>query len=416
MFDPATFATATERADAMAERARLLQSEQARLDSEQAELVLELEQQRATGSSPFRDSEAFVRNAIGCSSATARARVRTFRQLFFLPAMRQALADGRVTFDHVKYLAQHADSPNRDQVLDQQAELTHWALDLSADAYRERLATWARDLDEQRTADLSEAERKRARRRVLRNRTRDGLNRTVLELDDETDALVWGAVKGVAREMQHADKQAKLPYEQQRSRQQYLADAFAEVAHRSAGADAMTKHKARPVILAITEMSVLWDQLRVNGVCELEDGTQLTGAQLRKLACEADIIPIVLSGDGVPLDMGRMARLATYKQRLALRALHPTCAVEGCNVPFEWCDIHHLKPWERGGHTDLDNLVPLCGYHHSWVHDLDGNVTMELLPDRTLRLPNFPVRPCRRRREPLVERLKRPPDLVGARR
>jgi hypothetical protein len=151
------------------------------------------------------------------------------------------------------------------------------------------------------------------------------------------------------------------------------------------------------------------------GVCELEDGTQLTGAQLRKLACEADVIPIVLSGDGVPLDMGRLARLATYSQRLALRALHATCAVESCDVEFDWCEIHHLRPWQRGGLTDLDNLVPLCWYHHTWVHDLDGNVTMELLPDRTLRLPDHPLTPCRRRRESLVDRLKRPPDPVGAR-
>ncbi|HYF47302.1 MAG TPA: HNH endonuclease, partial [Acidimicrobiales bacterium] len=160
---------------------------------------------------------------------------------------------------------------------------------------------------------------------------------------------------------------------------------------------------------------VLWDQLRVNGVCELDDGTQLTGAELRRLACEADIIPIVLSGDGVPLDVGRTFRLATYWQRLALRALHATCAVEGCDVPFDQCEVHHLRPWEKGGRTDLDNLVPLCSYHHTWVHDLDGNVVLELLPDRTLRLPGFPVRPCAARRRRLVDRLKAPPDLVGTR-
>ena len=84
-------------------------------------------------------------------------------------------------------------------------------------------------------------------------------------------------------------------------------------------------------------------------------------------------------------------------------------------MAFEWCEIHHLKPWERNGNTDLDNLVPLCSYHHTWVHDLDGNVIMELQPDRTLRLPKLAMRPCRRRRVPLVERLKRPPDLVPAR-
>ena len=45
-----------------------------------------------------------------------------------------------------------------------------------------------------------------------------------------------------------------------------------ELARRSGAADVITKHKARPTILAMTEMSVLWDQLRVKGYCELEDG------------------------------------------------------------------------------------------------------------------------------------------------
>jgi Domain of unknown function (DUF222)/HNH endonuclease len=416
MFDPSTFVTSSERTDHLARRARELQARQVDLDAALAELVLEVEAMRALGSSVFRDTEAFLRNATGMARSSARTRVQAFRQLVVLPTMGDLLAQGKVSFDHVRALAEHADSPNRDAVIDDEAGLARWALELSADAYRERLATWARDLDEQRLAGLSHHERQRARRRVLRSRTRDGLRRTVLELDDESDALVYGALRGVVREMRDADRKAKVPHDRQRTTQQYLADAAREVAHRSAGADVITKHKARPVILAITEMSVLWDQLRVNGVCELDDGTQLTGAQLRKLACEADIIPIVLSGDGVPLDMGRVARLATYKQRLALRALHPTCAVEGCDMEFDRCEIHHLKPWERGGLTNLDNLVPLCAYHHTWIHDLDGNVTMELLPDRTLRLPGFPIPPCRRRRQPLVQRLKRPPDLVGARR
>ena len=31
--------------------------------------------------------------------------------------------------------------------------------------------------------------------------------------------------------------------------------------------------------------------------------------------------------------------IATYKQRLALRAMHPTCAVEGCDMDYDWCEM-----------------------------------------------------------------------------
>ncbi|HYF47335.1 MAG TPA: DUF222 domain-containing protein [Acidimicrobiales bacterium] len=415
MFDQTGFAASVERAEGLTVDATALQARQAGLDAEQAELVLEFERLRADGVASFRDAEAFLRNATGMARSTAHTRVRAFRQLLVLPTMRHALHAGTVTFDHVRALADHADSPNRDAVVDEEAQLTAWAAELPADAFRERLASWIRDLDEQRLAGLTEHERQVTRRRVVRSRTKDGLRRTVLELDDESDAVVYGALRDIVKEMRRNDRAAKLPPDQRRTTGQYFADAARDLAHRSRAADIITKHRARPTILAITEMSVLWDQLRVNGVCELDDGTQLTGAQLRRLACEADIIPIVLSGDGVPFDAGRTFRLATYRQRLLLRTVHPTCAVEGCDVPFDDCEIHHLHPWERGGRTDLDNLVPLCGYHHTWVHDLDGNVTMELLPDRTLRLPGLPLEPCPRRRNPLVERLKHPSDRVPAR-
>jgi hypothetical protein len=415
VFDPQHFRTSVERAEELTARAAELQLRQAEVDAGQAELVLEFERLRDEGVTSFRDTEAFLRNATGMGRSTARTRVQAFRQLVVLPTMRQALNDATVTFDHVRALAEHADSPNRDKVLDHEAELTEWAIGVPADAYRERLAGWIRDVDELRLAGLGTHERQRTRRRVLRSRTKDGLRRTVLELDDESDAVVYGALRDIVKELRRNDRTADLPPERRRITGQYFADAFGELAHRSRGADILTKHKARPTILAITEMSVLWDQLRVAGVCELDDGTQITGAQLRQMACEADIIPIVLSGDGVPLDAARTFRLATYRQRLLLRTVHPCCAVEGCDIPFDDCEIHHLHPWEQGGRTDLDNLVPLCRYHHTWVHDLDGNVTMELLPDRTLRLPGFPVKPCPRRRRPLVERLKHPPDLVPTR-
>jgi hypothetical protein len=276
------------------------------------------------------------------------------------------------------------------------------------------MAEWARDLDEQRQAGLSDHQRQRARRRIRRGRSPDGLRRTTLDLDDESDAIVYGALRDIVAEMNRADRAADLPPEQQRTGPQKWADAAAELARRARAADVITKHKARPVILALTDASALWDQLRVRGYCELEDGTKLTSRQLRRLACEADIIPMVLDTNGVCLDMGDTVRLATYQQRLALHALHPTCAAEGCDLDFNWCEIHHLHPWQHGGRTDLDNLVPLCSYHHHLIHDHD--LTVELQPDRTLRLCGLEITPVPRRRHRLLaQRGLRPPDLVPAR-
>jgi hypothetical protein len=106
------------------------------------------------------------------------------------------------------------------------------------------------------------------------------------------------------------------------------------------------------------------------GGATLDEGVRISASEARRLACEAAIIPAVLSGDPVPLDLGRKQRLHTYHQRLALALTHDTCAVTGCDRPFAWCDIHHhQKSWAAGGNTDLDNGLPLCGYHHNRAHD-----------------------------------------------
>ena len=399
---------------ALADRAKGLQERRDRLDAEEAEMLIEIEVLRAKGRDYFRDTAAWLRQNTGIARSTARTRTHVARQLALLPEARVAWGQGRIGFDHARVLADHADSPHRDNLLDQQDEIVGWAVALPADVFRERMGDWARDLDEVRDAGLSPVEQQRRRRRLIRSRTKDGLRRTVVELDDESDAVFYGAVRDAAAEMQRADRKAKLPLDRQRPFRQLLADAVVEVARRSRGADVITKHRARPVILALTEMSVLWDQLRVRGWCQLDDGTRLTAAQIRRLACEADIIPMVLDDHGVPMDVGRTVRLATYKQRLALRVLHPTCAAEGCDVEFDWCEIHHLRPWEQGGPTDLDNLVALCSYHHHWVHEC--GLEPEVRPDRTLRFVPFPLTPAPQRRRPRDLTMgNAPPDLVPAR-
>ena len=98
-------------------------------------------------------------------------------------------------------------------------------------------------------------------------------------------------------------------------------------------------------------------------------GDRVTAAQARRLACTAQIIPAVLGGRSVPLDLGRARRLFSPAQRLAMGVRDTTCRAEGCDVPSTWCEAHHLNPWEHGGRTDLDDGVLLCSHHHHRVHD-----------------------------------------------
>jgi len=106
----------------------------------------------------------------------------------------------------------------------------------------------------------------------------------------------------------------------------------------------------------------------------LDAGTKISAGQARRLACGAGLVPAVLGGGSEPLDLGMSRRLFTGHQRRALRLKHDTCAAEGCERPFAWCDLHHRHPWSRGGPTDLDNAIPLCGHHHRRAHDQAFNL------------------------------------------
>ncbi len=117
---------------------------------------------------------------------------------------------------------------------------------------------------------------------------------------------------------------------------------------------------------------------------ETGSGQPVPPATVRRVGCDADITPIVVDSDGVVVDVGRSVRTATARQRSVLRAMHRCCVHPDCTVGFDHCDIHHVTPWQQGGATDVDNLVPMCVIHHHRVHE--GGWTLTLQPDRSIEL------------------------------
>jgi hypothetical protein len=96
----------------------------------------------------------------------------------------------------------------------------------------------------------------------------------------------------------------------------------------------------------------------------------ISAGQVRRLACTAGIIPVVLGGDSEILDLGRTRRLFSPAQRKAMAVRDQHCRAEGCTIPAAWCEAHHAgQPWARGGRTDLADGVLLCSWHHHRAHD-----------------------------------------------
>ncbi|MDR7255452.1 hypothetical protein J2X46_004459 [Nocardioides sp. BE266] len=101
----------------------------------------------------------------------------------------------------------------------------------------------------------------------------------------------------------------------------------------------------------------------------LDDGSRMSAGQARRLACEAGIIPVVLDGHSIPLDLGRSRRLFTKAQRIALGLRDGGCTARGCETTASGCHAHHDDPWSRGGLTDLALGRLLCPRHHRLAHD-----------------------------------------------
>lgn len=120
-------------------------------------------------------------------------------------------------------------------------------------------------------------------------------------------------------------------------------------------------------VLVTIDLDALTSQLAGVGLVGEEP---ITAAQARRLACTAQIVPVVLGGMSEVLDLGRRSRLFSPAQRKAMAVRDKRCRAEGCTVPAAWCEAHHAtKPWAHGGSTDLADGVLLCSWHHHRAHD-----------------------------------------------
>jgi hypothetical protein len=103
------------------------------------------------------------------------------------------------------------------------------------------------------------------------------------------------------------------------------------------------------------------------GTGDLVYGDRLSASAVRRLACDAGILPIVLGSDSRPLDVGTEQRFVTEAMRLALNARDKGCVI--CGAPPIQCDAHHIVHWAVGGPTSLDNLVLMCKHDHRDTHN-----------------------------------------------
>ena len=291
------------------------------------------------------------------------------------PALADAVDAGTVPVESANFIvtALEEASPRADPDQFREAEraLVDFARNNPADIVRKLAIRWRDALDEDGIEPREEVlvGRRGLRRSILPN----GMKRYRLDLDPlsaaHLDAAIDAAVGAVLRAPRFdthpsGDGLEQLPDSRTLSR--IGADAIVHLArHANACTNTKVPTPAATIVVRMTLQSLLdgLGEARIDGIEQ-----PISAETARRLAADAQIIPVVLGGESEVLDLGRAKRLYSQAQRIALAERDDGCAWRNCHHPPSYTEAHHLKWWQHGGETNLDNGILLCSMHHHRIH------------------------------------------------
>lgn len=212
---------------------------------------------------------------------------------------------------------------------------------------------------DEKPKDSDEKELAKPLRELHIVRRRDGRYGLSGELDAETGSLLRTVLSPLAKPRPAEDGQRDPRPAAERN-----GDALAvvlEFVQRSG--DLPVEGGERPTVIVTVDYESLRGSVEAR---DLVSDTTLTAGQLRRIACDAEVLPALLGSDSEVLDLGRSQRLVNRAQRRALILRDKGCI--RCGRPPKWCQAHHVWHWIDGGPTDLGNLCLLCSECHRLVH------------------------------------------------
>ncbi|HEU5038885.1 MAG TPA: DUF222 domain-containing protein [Nocardioides sp.] len=384
-----------------------LERMRARLDAARVEVAGRLEHTGAAGEVGWASTKDFLTTVSGGRKGAGGGLLRLAAGLEALPEVRRALAEGWLSADKARVIAARVGQlPRVEQVrraaarslLDKARELDATDLDRSWSAVVAELDPDGTLLGHEE--DLPREERAARNARFL-GFTPDEMGGVWIkgyadaESVEEVRAALLplaaplasepGACGGVPGDLAAGRRGTPCPdpgcAHDGRDPREFGArmwDALVELCRRAQTVDVLpATHGARPRLTVSVDLEDLRAGLGAAG--KLPGDQSLSAAAVRRLACDADLIPLVLGSRGQVLDVGRTQRLVTTAIWLALIARDRHCTFPGCQRLPSACDAHHVVHWADGGPTSLDNLALLCRRHHTMAHQTAWR--LEIDPD-----------------------------------
>lgn len=339
--------------------------------------------------------------------------------------VRGALDDGSIPLDSANYiisaLAQASPRADASDLLAAEDALVAFARECPADLVRRVANSWREALD---VDGIEPREEALAALISLRRTIRpNGMKRYIIDadpigaayLDAAIDSHVGASIRrpsfdspqggfddAASAYSANGDAAGDETLINQRSIAQLGAEAIFELARH--GIDCTNTEipiRATTIVVRMTLESLL------SGLGEANiDGIEqpISAGTARRLAAEAQIIPMVLGGDSEILDLGVAQRLFSRAQKIAMAERFGGCAWRNCQLPPSHTEAHHVVWWGRSGPSDLQNGILLCSKHHhevhrnNWMIEVRGDVPWFIPPStidprRTARRGGKPPRP-----------------------
>ena len=337
--------------------------------------VAEFDRREGWGRAGAKSCAHWLSWRCGIDARTAREHVRVARSLEGLALVRAAFAEGRLTYSKVRALCRVATAENEAFLLDLAYDLTAAQLDRSVQAYA---------IAHGPPLSLADDEARRAKCGVTQFVDADGLTHTEIIAAPE-DSLLLDLALRYGRDRLYEKHRATVAAAKDEAVAGGLRGPAFEPGGRRSAENRMDAlrwvlrrglvNACRPdlvddqrylIVIHVKEgAATMTDDGRV----DLGNGMVVHPRTLQRLGCDGLFQTLIEGTDERPLDLGRAARTATVKQKRALMSMYPTCAFPGCETDVRFCHFHHVRFWENGGTSDLDNYRPLCSRHHHACHE-----------------------------------------------
>ena len=339
-----------------------IKRQESALASERFELLAELKTLRTV------DPEITLTREGLLSRREARDVVSRSSAVEVAPLFGEALSHGDISVAHVDGLSRALKIVGEDKalLLEKIESLASAACHMTPDEFGRHACDTAKSIMTDDGIGVLERQRRETHLKIWNDL--DGMVHIRAQFDPERGAVLQSLIARRVESMFHSgDNDTKME----------VAPGIEPNHHRNAlaliglvsGCIDTDERPVRAELVVHVDLATLQKGRHETTVCRTSYGSDLPIETVRRLSCEAEVIPVVLDGRSVPLDVGRAKRLATAHQRRALEAIYETCAIDGCDRAFHMCNVHHIKYWENGGKTDLNNMVPLCTQHHHAAHE-----------------------------------------------